>query len=152
MGLACLWLHDYGGKVERIYGSKMKKKIVFPTHLMQAFILFFSTNTVWQYILALNSPNFSLWRKVTKAWISLTVKVWTQFDWIQDWSLSELGLAPPPGALPYCLFQVRYIRIDGSVPSSERIHLVHQFQNDPDTRVAVLSIQAAGQVCTALKY
>ncbi|RXM33969.1 DNA annealing helicase and endonuclease ZRANB3 [Acipenser ruthenus] len=41
--------------------------------------------------------------------------------------------------------KVRYIRIDGSVPSSERIHLVHQFQNDPDTRVAVLSIQAAGQ-------
>uniref|UniRef100_A0A8C7SVV4 Zinc finger, RAN-binding domain containing 3 n=1 Tax=Oncorhynchus mykiss TaxID=8022 RepID=A0A8C7SVV4_ONCMY len=39
-----------------------------------------------------------------------------------------------------------YIRIDGSVPSSERIHLVHQFQNDPETRVAVLSIQAAGQV------
>ncbi|KAM9397173.1 DNA annealing helicase and endonuclease ZRANB3 isoform 3-T7 [Salvelinus alpinus] len=38
-----------------------------------------------------------------------------------------------------------YIRIDGSVPSSERIHLVHQFQNDPETRVAVLSIQAAGQ-------
>ncbi|XP_058889852.1 DNA annealing helicase and endonuclease ZRANB3 isoform X2 [Acipenser ruthenus] len=44
--------------------------------------------------------------------------------------------------------KVRYIRIDGSVPSSERIHLVHQFQNDPDTRVAVLSIQAAGQGLT----
>ncbi|XP_036838221.1 DNA annealing helicase and endonuclease ZRANB3 [Oncorhynchus mykiss] len=41
-----------------------------------------------------------------------------------------------------------YIRIDGSVPSSERIHLVHQFQNDPETRVAVLSIQAAGQGLT----
>ncbi|KAM4697906.1 DNA annealing helicase and endonuclease ZRANB3 [Rhinophrynus dorsalis] len=44
--------------------------------------------------------------------------------------------------------KARYIRIDGSVPSSERIHLVHQFQNDPDTRVAVLSIQAAGQGLT----
>lgn len=44
------------------------------------------------------------------------------------------------------MLQVRYIRIDGSVPSSERIHLVHQFQKDPDTRVAILSIQAAGQV------
>ncbi|MGH0139673.1 UNVERIFIED_CONTAM: hypothetical protein FKN15_069911 [Acipenser sinensis] len=44
--------------------------------------------------------------------------------------------------------KVRYIRIDGSVPSSDRIHLVHQFQNDPDTRVAVLSIQAAGQRLT----
>ncbi|CAJ0940643.1 unnamed protein product [Ranitomeya imitator] len=41
--------------------------------------------------------------------------------------------------------KARYIRIDGSVPSAERIHLVHQFQNDPDTRVAILSIQAAGQ-------
>ncbi|XP_029461238.1 DNA annealing helicase and endonuclease ZRANB3 isoform X2 [Rhinatrema bivittatum] len=41
--------------------------------------------------------------------------------------------------------KARYIRIDGSVPSSERVHLVHQFQNDPDTRVAILSIQAAGQ-------
>ncbi|XP_031669114.1 DNA annealing helicase and endonuclease ZRANB3 [Oncorhynchus kisutch] len=41
-----------------------------------------------------------------------------------------------------------YIRIDGSVPSSERIHLVHRFQNDPETRVAVLSIQAAGQGLT----
>ncbi|KAG9461632.1 hypothetical protein GDO78_016183 [Eleutherodactylus coqui] len=44
--------------------------------------------------------------------------------------------------------QARYIRIDGSVPSAERIHLVHQFQNDPDTRVAILSIQAAGQGLT----
>ncbi|XP_061840944.1 DNA annealing helicase and endonuclease ZRANB3 isoform X1 [Nerophis lumbriciformis] len=41
-----------------------------------------------------------------------------------------------------------YIRIDGSVPSAERIHLVHKFQNDPDTRVAILSIQAAGQGLT----
>ncbi|XP_063789840.1 DNA annealing helicase and endonuclease ZRANB3 isoform X2 [Pseudophryne corroboree] len=44
--------------------------------------------------------------------------------------------------------KARYIRIDGSVPSAERIHLVHQFQSDPDTRVAVLSIQAAGQGLT----
>ncbi|XP_053109716.1 DNA annealing helicase and endonuclease ZRANB3 isoform X2 [Hemicordylus capensis] len=41
-----------------------------------------------------------------------------------------------------------YIRIDGSVPSAERINLVNQFQKDPDTRVAVLSIQAAGQGLT----
>lgn len=46
------------------------------------------------------------------------------------------------------MLQVGYIRIDGSVPSSERIQLVHKFQNDPATRVAVLSIQAAGQVVT----
>uniref|UniRef100_A0A8C5DWV4 Zinc finger, RAN-binding domain containing 3 n=1 Tax=Gouania willdenowi TaxID=441366 RepID=A0A8C5DWV4_GOUWI len=44
--------------------------------------------------------------------------------------------------------KVGYIRIDGSVPSSERIKLVHKFQNDPGTRVAVLSIQAAGQGLT----
>lgn len=48
----------------------------------------------------------------------------------------------------FFLFQVGYIRIDGSVPSSERIQLVNKFQNDPETRVAVLSIQAAGQVVT----
>ncbi|KAM9821150.1 DNA annealing helicase and endonuclease ZRANB3 [Neosynchiropus ocellatus] len=41
-----------------------------------------------------------------------------------------------------------YIRIDGSVPSAERIQLVHKFQNDPETRVAILSIQAAGQGLT----
>ncbi|XP_061658368.1 DNA annealing helicase and endonuclease ZRANB3 isoform X3 [Syngnathoides biaculeatus] len=41
-----------------------------------------------------------------------------------------------------------YIRIDGSVPSSERVQLVHKFQNDPETRVAILSIQAAGQGLT----
>uniref|UniRef100_A0AAX7VX99 Zinc finger, RAN-binding domain containing 3 n=1 Tax=Astatotilapia calliptera TaxID=8154 RepID=A0AAX7VX99_ASTCA len=41
-----------------------------------------------------------------------------------------------------------YIRIDGSVPSSERIQLVHRFQSDPETRVAILSIQAAGQGLT----
>lgn len=46
------------------------------------------------------------------------------------------------------LFQAGYIRIDGSVPSSERIHLVNKFQSDPETRVAILSIQAAGQVLT----
>nr|XP_035160939.1 DNA annealing helicase and endonuclease ZRANB3 isoform X2 [Callithrix jacchus] len=44
--------------------------------------------------------------------------------------------------------KIRYIRIDGSVSSSERIHLVNQFQKDPDTRVAILSIQAAGQGLT----
>ncbi|XP_051003261.1 LOW QUALITY PROTEIN: DNA annealing helicase and endonuclease ZRANB3 [Acomys russatus] len=44
--------------------------------------------------------------------------------------------------------KARYIRIDGSVPSSERIHLVNQFQKDPHTRVAILSIQAAGQGLT----
>lgn len=44
--------------------------------------------------------------------------------------------------------KTRYVRIDGSVPSSERIHLVNQFQKDPETRVAVLSIQAAGQGLT----
>uniref|UniRef100_A0A8C6S4L7 Zinc finger, RAN-binding domain containing 3 n=1 Tax=Neogobius melanostomus TaxID=47308 RepID=A0A8C6S4L7_9GOBI len=41
-----------------------------------------------------------------------------------------------------------YIRIDGSVPSSERMQLVHKFQTDPETRVAILSIQAAGQGLT----
>ncbi|XP_034408782.1 DNA annealing helicase and endonuclease ZRANB3 isoform X3 [Cyclopterus lumpus] len=41
-----------------------------------------------------------------------------------------------------------YIRIDGSVPSSERIQLVNKFQSDPETRVAILSIQAAGQGLT----
>ncbi|XP_025021707.1 DNA annealing helicase and endonuclease ZRANB3 [Python bivittatus] len=44
--------------------------------------------------------------------------------------------------------RVRYIRIDGSVSSAERTNLVNQFQKDPDTRVAVLSIQAAGQGLT----
>ncbi|XP_049745189.1 DNA annealing helicase and endonuclease ZRANB3 isoform X2 [Elephas maximus indicus] len=44
--------------------------------------------------------------------------------------------------------KTRYVRIDGSVPSLERIHLVNQFQKDPDTRVAILSIQAAGQGLT----
>ncbi|XP_069717641.1 DNA annealing helicase and endonuclease ZRANB3 isoform X2 [Phaenicophaeus curvirostris] len=44
--------------------------------------------------------------------------------------------------------KVRYIRIDGGVPSTERVHLVNQFQKDPDTRVAILSIQAAGQGLT----
>ncbi|XP_067891149.1 DNA annealing helicase and endonuclease ZRANB3 isoform X2 [Heterodontus francisci] len=44
--------------------------------------------------------------------------------------------------------KARYVRIDGSVPSSERIHLVHQFQNDSQTQVAILSIKAAGQGLT----
>ncbi|XP_022088441.1 DNA annealing helicase and endonuclease ZRANB3-like isoform X2 [Acanthaster planci] len=39
---------------------------------------------------------------------------------------------------------LKYIRIDGDVPSSERMQLVHQFQNDSNTRVALLSILAAG--------
>ncbi|XP_078695209.1 DNA annealing helicase and endonuclease ZRANB3-like [Branchiostoma floridae x Branchiostoma belcheri] len=40
--------------------------------------------------------------------------------------------------------KIKYIRIDGSVPSAERTHLVHQFQGDPTVKVAVLSILAAG--------
>lgn len=54
---------------------------------------------------------------------------------------------PSANEISWHLFaQAGYIRIDGSVPSSERIQLVHKFQSDPETRVAVLSIQAAGQV------
>uniref|UniRef100_UPI00358EC9D4 DNA annealing helicase and endonuclease ZRANB3 isoform X2 n=1 Tax=Myxine glutinosa TaxID=7769 RepID=UPI00358EC9D4 len=44
--------------------------------------------------------------------------------------------------------KVQYIRIDGSVPSFERAHLVKKFQSDPEVRVAILSIQAAGQGLT----
>ncbi|XP_019643922.1 PREDICTED: DNA annealing helicase and endonuclease ZRANB3-like [Branchiostoma belcheri] len=40
--------------------------------------------------------------------------------------------------------KVKYIRIDGSVPSAERTHLVQQFQANPTVKVAVLSILAAG--------
>lgn len=58
---------------------------------------------------------------------------------------------PAEMILSFFVFQVGYIRIDGSVPSSDRIQLVHKFQNDPETRVAVLSIQAAGQVVTQSK-
>ncbi|WAR19042.1 ZRAB3-like protein [Mya arenaria] len=39
---------------------------------------------------------------------------------------------------------INFIRIDGDTPPSERPHLVHKFQSDPETRVAVLSILAAG--------
>ena len=38
----------------------------------------------------------------------------------------------------------KYIRIDGTVPSKKRHEYVNQFQNDPETLVAVLSITAAG--------
>ncbi|KAL5009114.1 hypothetical protein ScPMuIL_014695 [Solemya velum] len=40
--------------------------------------------------------------------------------------------------------RVKFIRIDGETKPSERLHLVQQFQSDPDTRVAILSILAAG--------
>ncbi|CAG8523631.1 4128_t:CDS:10, partial [Ambispora gerdemannii] len=38
---------------------------------------------------------------------------------------------------------IKYIRIDGSVPSAKRQALVDQFQNDSSTRIALLSITAA---------
>lgn len=40
--------------------------------------------------------------------------------------------------------KVRHIRIDGGVSAQHRFDQVKQFQEDPDTRVAVLSITAAG--------
>ncbi|XP_023565455.1 DNA annealing helicase and endonuclease ZRANB3 [Octodon degus] len=69
---------------------------------------------------------------------------------LQNDSLKFLVFAHHLSMLQACTEAViesktRYVRIDGSVPSSERIHLVNQFQKDPDTRVAILSIQAAGQ-------
>ncbi|KAM4859384.1 DNA annealing helicase and endonuclease ZRANB3 isoform 1-T4 [Thomomys bottae] len=72
---------------------------------------------------------------------------------LQNESLKFLIFAHHLSMLQACTEAVienktRYIRIDGSVPSSERIHLVNQFQKDPDTRVAILSIQAAGQGLT----
>uniref|UniRef100_A0A8C4Q9K5 Zinc finger, RAN-binding domain containing 3 n=1 Tax=Eptatretus burgeri TaxID=7764 RepID=A0A8C4Q9K5_EPTBU len=44
--------------------------------------------------------------------------------------------------------KVQYVCIDGRVPSSERAHLVKKFQSDPEVRVAILSIKAAGQGLT----
>nr|XP_007963032.2 DNA annealing helicase and endonuclease ZRANB3 isoform X2 [Chlorocebus sabaeus]XP_007963038.2 DNA annealing helicase and endonuclease ZRANB3 isoform X2 [Chlorocebus sabaeus] len=72
---------------------------------------------------------------------------------LQNDSLKFLVFAHHLSMLQACTEAVienktRYIRIDGSVSSSERIHLVNQFQKDPDTRVAILSIQAAGQGLT----
>ncbi|KAM6174475.1 DNA annealing helicase and endonuclease ZRANB3 isoform 2-T2 [Erethizon dorsatum] len=72
---------------------------------------------------------------------------------LQNDSLKFLVFAHHLSMLQACTEAVienktRYVRIDGSVLSSERIHLVNQFQNDPDTRVAILSIQAAGQGLT----
>ncbi|XP_059961889.1 DNA annealing helicase and endonuclease ZRANB3 isoform X2 [Mesoplodon densirostris] len=72
---------------------------------------------------------------------------------LQNDSLKFLVFAHHLSMLQACTEAVienktRYIRIDGSVPSSERIHLVNQFQKDPGTRVAILSIQAAGQGLT----
>ncbi|KAG8508887.1 DNA annealing helicase and endonuclease ZRANB3, partial [Galemys pyrenaicus] len=72
---------------------------------------------------------------------------------LQNDSLKFLVFAHHLNMLQACTEAVienktRYIRIDGSVPSSERIHLVNQFQKDPDTRVAILSIKAAGQGLT----
>lgn len=40
--------------------------------------------------------------------------------------------------------QIRSIRIDGSTSTSKRIARCDQFQNDPETYAAVLSITAAG--------
>ncbi|KAM5271128.1 DNA annealing helicase and endonuclease ZRANB3 isoform 2-T5 [Hipposideros larvatus] len=72
---------------------------------------------------------------------------------LQNDSLKFLVFAHHLSMLQACTEAViesktRYVRIDGSVPSSERIHLVNQFQKDPETRVAILSIQAAGQGLT----
>jgi len=41
---------------------------------------------------------------------------------------------------------IKHIRIDGTVPTNERNLLVKQFQSDPQTKVAILSILAAGSV------
>nr|XP_010982331.1 DNA annealing helicase and endonuclease ZRANB3 isoform X1 [Camelus dromedarius]XP_031307176.1 DNA annealing helicase and endonuclease ZRANB3 isoform X1 [Camelus dromedarius] len=72
---------------------------------------------------------------------------------LQNDSLKFLVFAHHLSMLQACTEAVienktRYVRIDGSVPSSERVHLVNQFQKDPETRVAILSIQAAGQGLT----
>ncbi|EHA98293.1 Zinc finger Ran-binding domain-containing protein 3 [Heterocephalus glaber] len=72
---------------------------------------------------------------------------------LQNDSLKFLVFAHHLSMLQACTEAVienkaRYVRIDGSVLSSERIHLVNQFQKNPDTRVAILSIQAAGQGLT----
>ncbi|XP_064602410.1 uncharacterized protein LOC135468214 isoform X2 [Liolophura sinensis] len=40
--------------------------------------------------------------------------------------------------------KVKFIRIDGNTKPSERLYFVQQFQADPDCRVAILSILAAG--------
>lgn len=44
--------------------------------------------------------------------------------------------------------KAKYIRIDGSTPSSQRQDLVNAFQSQDDVRVAVLSVTAAGSGLT----
>ncbi len=43
-----------------------------------------------------------------------------------------------------CRTKTKYMRIDGSVKTSDRQALVNDFQNNRDLRAAVLSIKAAG--------
>lgn len=45
---------------------------------------------------------------------------------------------------------VKFVRIDGDTKPSDRQLYVQQFQSDPDTRVAILSILAAGVVSSRL--
>ena len=40
--------------------------------------------------------------------------------------------------------KTKYMRIDGSVPQKKRHERVQQFQKDPEMKVAILSITAAG--------
>lgn len=47
--------------------------------------------------------------------------------------------------------RLRFVRIDGSVPGVGREQLVSIFQEDPSTRIAILSIQTAGTGLTLTK-
>ena len=53
--------------------------------------------------------------------------------------LSQEGVSGEGGIAPF-----RFIRIDGGVTSELRMQSVRQFQTDPDTKIALLSIMAAG--------
>lgn len=56
-------------------------------------------------------------------------------------------------AVEECVQQKRisYMRIDGSTPAHTRQKNVEEFQNDPDMRIAILSIMAAGTGVTLTK-
>ena len=48
--------------------------------------------------------------------------------------------------------KVGWVRIDGSTSHADRHAAVGRFQSDPNTRLAVLSIKAAGQVSQTIVY
>lgn len=72
----------------------------------------------------------------------ILVSQWiTMLDYVQD-TLEQAGYSNKPG------YKAKIVRIDGKVPLEKRAMIIKQFQEDPETRICLISLTCSAEGIT----